>query len=139
MTKSHFMRNTLILILLILAVISYGQQNTQISTIDFVQILNDNNEEAIYYYQNNWTELRERAMNKGIIHSYQLLEVPATQDAPFHLMLITTYANENQFDLREEGFSRLIEEHGQLKLLNGKTPDEFRKTVFNKNTVRQWN
>jgi hypothetical protein len=59
--------------------------------MDFVQVLNDNKEEAVYYYQNNWKVLREMALKKDYIHSFQLLETTESEDAPFQLILITTY------------------------------------------------
>ncbi|TGV01581.1 hypothetical protein [Flavivirga rizhaonensis] len=118
--------------------ISYGQQNDKISTIDFVQILNDNTEETVYYYQNNWKVLRNMAIDKKYIHSFQILETQANKDAPFHLMLITTYLNEEQYKLREDHFSELIKEKGKLELLNDKKPGEFRKTLFSKERTLHW-
>ncbi len=115
---------------------SYGQQEDKISTIDFVQILNNNNEEALYYYHNNWKVLRNMAIKKGYIHSFQILETPVSENAPFQLMLITTYLNEYQYKLREDHFSELIKEKGPLELLNDKKPKTFRKTLFNKERVR---
>ena len=119
--------------------ISYGQQNAKISTIDFVQIVNGNMEEATFYYENNWRILRNMAVEKEYIHSYQVLETPTSDDAPFQLMLITTYLNEEQYTLREDHFSELIKEKGELQLMNEKKPEEFRKTLFNKEMVRHWN
>lgn len=117
----------------------YGQQNNKVSTIDFVQILDDNKMEVEYYYNNNWKVLREMAIKKGYIHSYQLLEVTYSDDAPFHLMLITTYLNHQQYDMREDHFTELIIERGPIKLMNNKEPDAFRKIIFSKEMVRYWN
>ena len=117
----------------------YGQQNDKISTIDFVQILDNNKEEALYYYQNNWKVLRNMALKKGYIHSYQILEVPPSEVEPFHLMVITTYLNNQQYELREEHFTALIKEKGALSLMNDRAPNEFRKTIFSKKTIRHWN
>ena len=114
----------------------YGQQNDKISTIDFVQVLNKNKEEVMYYYRNNWKLLRDMAVSKNYIDSYQLLETPISEDAPFQLMLITTYANEAQYLLREDRFDELIKEKGALRLMNEKEPAEFRKILFNKEKVR---
>ena len=115
----------------------YGQ-NDKISTVDFVQILDDNEEEAMYYFQNNWKVLRDMAVNRGFIDSYRFLEVPPSADAPFHLIFITTYLNEEQYNLREDHFAELIEEKGPLRLLNSKKPEEFRKSLFVKEKVRDW-
>ena len=104
----------------------------KITSLDFVQIQNDNKAEALYYYQNNWKLLRESAIEKGYIHSFQFLEVEPTEDAPFHIILITNYGNEEQFAKREEHFSELIEARGDLRLMNEKKPGEFRKILFSK-------
>lgn len=113
-----------------------GQVNRKVSIIDFVQIINDNKEEVIYYYQNNWEILRQLAIDKNYIDSYQLLETPYSEEAPFHLILITTYKDEDQYKLSEERFDQLIEQKGPLKLLNNKKPGEFRKVIFNKEQVK---
>lgn len=115
-----------------------GHENEKISTIDFVQILDDNRKEAVYYYQNNWEVLREKALKKDYIHSFQILETPYSEESPFHLMLITTYKNKQQYDSREEHFGELIEEMGKLSLMNEKQPGEFRKTLFSKEMVSHW-
>ncbi|KAA3638014.1 MAG: hypothetical protein DWQ02_05725 [Bacteroidetes bacterium] len=132
------MRITLLFIILSFSSIVYAQQDDRITTIDFVQILKDNKDEAVFYYQNNWKVLRDMAVNKGYIDSYQVLETPFSETEPFHLMLITTYANEAQYDLREDHFGELIKERGDLKLLNEKKPGEFRKVLFGKDMVRHW-
>lgn len=110
--------------------ISFSQNNKKITTIETVEILNNNKEEAIYYFQNNWKVLREKAIEKGYIYSYVLLESQYTKATPFHIVLATTYTNKTQFDNRETHFAELIKEKGDLKLLNEKKPSEFRKSVF---------
>lgn len=125
--------------MLMVSSISIGQHDNSISSISFVQILNDHKAEAVFYFQNNWKVLREMAINKNYIQSFQLLKTPFTEDAPFHIMLITTYADKAQYDLREDHFTELIEEKGPLKLMNDKKPNEFRKTLFSKKMVRNLN
>ena len=90
----------------------HGQQNNSISAIDDVEIISDNKEEAFFDYKNNWQVLRKKAIEKGYIHSYQVLETPFSKEAPFHLLLITTYANEEQYVKREDHFAALIMEKG---------------------------
>jgi hypothetical protein len=131
-------RTILFLIVLGINFIAYGQQDDRISTIDYVQILNGNKAEAVYYYQNNWRVLRKMALENDYIDSFQILETPFTEEEPFQLMLITTYANKKQYDLREDHFGELIKEIGALKLLNEKKPGDFRKTLFSKEKVRHW-
>ncbi len=132
------MKILIIVLLVPLTSLSFNssQKGTRITTIDFVQILNGNSEETTYYYENNWKLLRDKAVKKGYIESFQLLETPFSEDAPFHIMLITTYPNQDQYDLREDNFAILIEEKGPRRLLNDKQPSEFRKLVFSKEEVK---
>ena len=114
---------------------AYGQQTKEISTIDFVQIVDGNEDEAIFYYQNNWKILREMAVKKKYIKSFQILKTEASEETPFHLILITTYANKKKYAKREENFAKVIKEKGDLELLNDKKPNEFRKTLFRKESA----
>lgn len=126
------MKNIIFLFSVLLCMSTYAQKNTKISTIGFVQIVNNNKKETVFYYENNWKVLRKMAIKKKYIHSYQLLETTPTNEAPFSFILITTYRNKQQFDKREKHFEELIKRKGKLKLLNSKKPGEFRKTLFNK-------
>ena len=112
------------------------KKQDKISTIDLVQIINNNKEEAIFYYKNNWKVLREMALEKGYIDSFELFEMTADKDDPFEIILITTYKNEWQYEKREEHFTEIMKLKGGLKLLNDKKPNEFRNTVFSKNLVK---
>ena len=78
------------------------------------------------------------ALENSYIHSFQILETPFTEEQPFELMLITTYANKEQYDLREDHFRVLIKVKGALELLNEKKPNEFKETLFSKENVRHW-
>ena len=102
------MRTVTLLLILSATTLGLAQEAEKVSTIDFVQILNHNKKEALFYYENNWKVLRDKALEKEYIHSYQLLETPVSADEPFQLMLITTYANEDQHELAEERFDELI-------------------------------
>ena len=126
------MRKLLLLICLFLFIVPQIFAQNKISSLEFVQILDGNKAEALYYYQNNWKVLREMAIEKDYIHSYQLLEVEATEDAPFHIILITNYSNEEEYEKREEHFTELIEAKGELRLMNEKKPGEFRRRYFGK-------
>ena len=116
-----------------------AQENTKISTIDFVQTVNNNTKELVYYYQNNWEVLRKMAIKKSYIDSYQFLETKPTTEAPFSFMLITTYKDKTQFDAREKHFQELIKAKGKLDILNTKKPGDFRKTLFSKDVYHKEN
>ena len=119
-----------------LASCNSNESQNLISSIDFVQILEGNEQEAKYYYENNWKVLRDKAIRSGYIHSYDFLLTPRSEEAPFDIILITTYSDNEQYALREENFTLLIEERGDLRLLNEKEPGEFRKVIFGKDDVR---
>lgn len=116
-----------------------GSSSKKITTIDFVQVQNDNKTEAVFYYQNNWLVLREEAIKMAYIDSFQLIETESTPEAPFHIMLITTYADDSQFEKREANFKLLIEAKGGRKLLNDKQPSDFRKIIFSKGIAKHLN
>lgn len=113
-----------------------AQEDTRISTLDFVQVQNANHAEALHYYQNNWKVLREKAVEKKYIHAYEFLQVEASESAPFHFILITTYTDAEQYKIREENFAELIKERGALRLKNEKQPGDFRKIIFSKEEVK---
>ena len=115
-----------------------AQENDKISTLDFVQILDGNREEVVFYYENNWKVLRKMAIEQDYIHSYDVLETPFSEEAPFELILITTYKNRVQYELREQHFRELISERGALKLMNNKNPNEFRRVLYSKEMVGHW-
>ena len=115
---------------------SIAQTNTKISTLDFVQVLNENKDEAIFYYENNWKQLRIRAVEEGYISTFQLLESPLHESEPFQIILMTTYDNVAQYEKSEENFQKLIKEQGGLKLMNDKKPGDFRKVLFSRTNVK---
>ena len=130
------MRYYIIILCCTISYFSFAQHNEKQSTIDFVEILDNNTEEALFYYKNNWQQLRKKAVEGGYIHSYQMLQTEHTPDAPYHLILITTYANKEQYESREDHFNALIAASGGLKLLNDKKPTAFRKVVGGKDNVK---
>ncbi|WP_046756902.1 hypothetical protein [Kordia jejudonensis] len=133
------MKKILFLLLIAFTQLSFAQKDERISTIDFVQIVNGNNAEAMYYYQHNWKILRQMALKENYIASFEIMETTYSEEAPFHLMLITTYTNKAQYEQREEHFQELIKAKGKLELLNEKKPTEFRKNLFHKENVRHQN
>ena len=97
--------------------------------MDLVKILDNNTKEALFYYENNWKQLRIKAIKKGYIKSFKLSQVIDT-NSEFNIILETTYANKEQFEQREAHFQELIKENGPVKLLNNKQPKDFRKTIY---------
>jgi hypothetical protein len=129
------LRNIFFLLFISTTSLFFAQQGQSISSMDFVEILNDNEEEALFYYQKNWKVLRQMAIKKNYISSFELLKDISNDKNSFSLILVTTYTNREQFEKREEHFQVLIKEKGRLELLNQKKPAEFRKTVFSKDLI----
>lgn len=114
----------------------FGQDQSKISSVDFVAVINNNYVETLYYYQNNWKVLREAALKKNYIDSYNLLEIEPTDATPYNFILITTYANQDQYNNREAHFEELIKASGGLKLLNDKEPKDFRTFIHGQESVK---
>ncbi len=133
--RSITLKNIFIVLFMISVEFSVAQTDERISTVDFVQIVANNKEEALFYYEYNWKVLRAMAIKKNYIASYEIMETPYSEQAPFHFMLITTYENKVQYEQREQHFQELIKAKGELLLLNDKKPSEFRKNLFHKENV----
>ncbi|WP_250434362.1 hypothetical protein [Hanstruepera flava] len=119
-----------------LSMTGFAQNDTKLSSVDFVAVLNNNHAETLYYYENNWKALREAALTNGYIASYQLLEIEPSEVTPYTFILITTYANATQYENREAHFEALIKASGGLKLLNAKQPKDFRQVVHGQDPVK---
>jgi hypothetical protein len=102
----------------------------EVVTVDFVRVLNDHHEEAVYYYENNWKQHRIKALDRGYISSYKLL-VKTSDDGQTDILLITGYASDSQYEAREDNFAVVMRESRRdgPALLNDKTPGEFRDVV----------
>ena len=124
------------LCLCLLALPAQSQPRATVSTMDFVAILNDNHAEALHYYQNNWALMRERALAQGYIENFQLLQTPFDEEAPFHLVLITSYPSLEHYQNREANFQRVMDELNSPDFLNDKRPADFRQLLFSKEAVR---
>ncbi|MDJ0758889.1 MAG: hypothetical protein QNJ19_05780 [Woeseiaceae bacterium] len=102
--------------------------SAEIFTIDFVKVVDGNDEEAIYYYENNWKRHRIEAASRSYISSYKLL-VKQSDDGQTDILLITGYASEADYEQREANFQEVMRETGKdgPRLMNDKKPGEFRK------------
>ncbi|HMT07254.1 MAG TPA: TlpA disulfide reductase family protein [Pyrinomonadaceae bacterium] len=101
-----------------------------IDVVEFVKVVGGNRDEARYYYENNWRVYREAAVKRGIIDSFEYIET-ATKDAAFDIILITRYANEEQFKNSEKAFEPILKElRPKGPLLRGTLkPEAFRQIV----------
>ena len=127
----------LVLLFLFATCFCFGQQDQSITSMDFVEIIDNNDEEAWYYYENNWKVLRQMAVKKDYILSFKLFKDLSLNDNTFGIVLMTNYKDSLQFINREAHFQELIKEKGELRLLNDKLPGEFRKTIYSKDFSNQ--
>ena len=105
------------------------EADSKIAVTELVSVLNGNTDEAVYFYRNNWVELRKEAKKRGFIDSWEMQTVKSGGD--FGIVLITRYKDEMQYKLAEPNFRKLIEEmrpEGPL-LVNTLKPNDFRKSV----------
>lgn len=133
------MKKLLIVLFLLMAQRIIAQNNSSVYILDFVKIKDDKIQETLYFYENNWKEFRDIALQKGYIKSYQLLKMQANNQADFDLILMTEYADSTQYQLAEERFQEIIREHSNqgIKLLNDLKPADFRQNLFMK-TAQVW-
>jgi hypothetical protein len=130
------MRNLLLVSLIFLTTLTFGQNETTITTIDFVKIKNNKRQEALFFYENNWKVYRDIALKNDYIKSYKFLTTSADTTANFDLILITEYADSLQFKFNEERFQQIIKatRPDGPKLLNQLKPNDFRQNLFFKET-----
>ncbi len=105
--------------------------NGVIETIDFIKVKDGRRDDARYYYENNWRLYRDTAVKRGVIHSFEYIDV-STINPSFDIILITRYSDEEQFKKSEEAFAAIIKEltpNGPFVRGSSK-PDEFRKVVY---------
>lgn len=102
-----------------------------ISVVEFVKIKDGKRDEARYYYENNWRAYRAEAVKRGVIDSYEYVEVATPNNTAFDIILTTRYKGESQFKNSEKAFEPIMKElRPKGPLLKGTfKPDEFREIV----------
>lgn len=103
-----------------------------IETIDFIKVKDGRRDDARYYYENNWRAYRAAAVKRGLIHSFDYVEITIEKDSAFDLLLITRYQGEEQYNNREKIFEPIIKElspNGPFMRGTSK-PDDFRQIVY---------
>ena len=115
-------------ILLAILVLMPVTSLAEVVTVDFVKVLNGNDEEAVFYYENNWKQHRIKAMKKGYISSYKLL-VRTSDDGQTDILLITGYATQSQYENREKNFAIVMSAARKdgPTMMNDKLPGAFRE------------
>lgn len=124
--------NRILLLILAGCTIGYCQAQSSVWVIDFVKVKKGRQQEALYFYENNWKVYREIAKESRFIKSWQLLTTHPDSTANFDIMLMTEYADSVQMALSEDRFQRIIKDTSPNgpKLLNDLKPKDFRINVF---------
>jgi len=113
----------------VLGTVSLGSEI--IETVDFIKVVDGRRDDARYYYENNWRLFRDTAAKRGLIQSYEYIDV-STINPAFDIILITRYSGEEQFKKSEDAFAAIIKEltpNGPFVRGTSK-PDEFRQIVY---------
>jgi len=124
------MRALITSVFLFFSLTLYAQTTNEVVVLEYVEILNGHEEEAMFYYENNWKRLRDIAIRRGVISDYKIL-VDRSDTSHVQLRLLTEFPGPYAFEKGEERFGQIIEEVGSDGpiLLNDITPDQFRKNV----------
>lgn len=104
-------------------------QTSQPTLVEYVKMMEQYEQEALFYYNENWKLFREEALKQGHISSYAILTIDDSGD--YDIMLITSFDSKEQHEAAEENFGKIIKEQrpNGPKLLNEITPNLFRENV----------
>jgi len=122
---------SIVFFVLIASASSMAQTSSSVILMDIVEVPVSKRAEAIYYFENNWELFRERALQKGLITSYRMLEVNLKDADYLELILTTEFSDETQYEKVEENFEPIMKEarpNGPVTL-NEVKPADFRKLV----------
>lgn len=99
------MKQLIMIALLCFHVLAMKAQSIWI--MDFVEVKNNNTEEAEYFISQNWKVFRDEALKRGFIKSYKVLKTIPDSTASFSYVLMTEFTDSISFRSVEENF-RLI-------------------------------
>ena len=123
------MKKLIPIFLLLLTLASANAQSPPLTFVEYVKIIDPYEEEALFYYEQNWKFFRDAAHKKGYVSGYLLLKVEDVDE--YDLLLVTSFASSEQYDEVEDRFKEIMGVHRPdgPKLLNEITPSQFRKNV----------
>lgn len=109
-----------------LAAAALAAQCQTVTTVETVDIRPGMEVEAREYYRRGWMAAREEAVRRGVIQGFELL-VARPSDEHAELVLITRYADTDQFDNREANFAAVFDSIGLSGpiVVDGKARDEL--------------
>ncbi|REJ75330.1 MAG: TlpA family protein disulfide reductase [Acidobacteria bacterium] len=103
---------------------------SNVTVTELVKVINGRYQEAEFYYRNNWMKLRDEAIKRGYIESYELMIGKPGESQEFDIILITRFSDRREYDLAESRFRDLIKEMFPVgpTRFNDLNPDDFRKS-----------
>ncbi len=100
------MRKPSYLLLLLMPFCSWGQK-TAIRVYDILEVKNEFEKEALYFYEQNWKLFRDMALSKGFITEFSLERAPKS-DSSFTIILSTGFSGKEQFENVEQHFEPIM-------------------------------
>ncbi len=95
----------------VLAATAMAAQCHTITTVNTIDIHPGMEAQSRAYYRQGWRAARQIALERGLIAGYEMLITSQKSDQP-EVVLITRYANDQQYAAREENFIAIFEEIG---------------------------
>ena len=107
------------------------------ATIDFIKCHENHEEEALFYYENNWKLFRQEALKQKVISGYEMHKTKTDSLGFFKIILITKYADSTSYNKAEENFAPIMKSMrpNGPKLLNAMKPREFLENILSEKTV----
>lgn len=107
-----------------------------VSVLDYVKILDGKDDEAYYFYENNWAEFRRYALVNGFISGFRMMK---SESEDYDIILETQYADTIQLNNIEKNYKNWFERNPGPNLLNDLKPNDFRKNVRNETVYNYTN
>ncbi len=97
-----------ILIAFLLLASPHESMAQRYTSVDIVNINARYENEAMYFYRENWQAFRKAALEKGIISGYEMLRTETDSTNHFQLILMTEYPDKASFEKREDHFGPIM-------------------------------
>jgi hypothetical protein len=116
------MKTKLLLLLLVMLSVartdSAARTDPSVWAVDFVKTGDGRQADYVKFLEQNWAQARAFMKKRGIANSYQVLSLPAGQQAEWDVLLITEYVNRTGYEKREEVFNTQLAEFLRYSLLH---------------------
>lgn len=83
--------------------------STSVWAVDFVKTRNGQQANYLKFIEQNWARARAFMKEKGIVSSYQVLSLPASEASDWDVLLMTRYKDPAAYEKREAVFNEFAE------------------------------